>query len=325
MKGVTDCRVSTGLISHPKKLKLQRRLGKQAVWSLIALWSFAASNRPDGSLAGMTAEDIAIAADWDGDPDAFVGALLELHLVDGEAGQITIHDWAENNPWAAGSSKRSEDAKIAALIKHHGKDAARMLIASGSHAGRTAEVTESLAPRMPVASEAHAESANPQCPVSASVSDSESLPNPSGSGTPSAVSESREPSPANAVSPLQAERTVEEQQLLPSSPAAGRAAPARTVTLEELIADGLDRELAAEWLAHRKQKRAPLTPRAWSALKREAGGADYSPAQAVSKALAMGWQGFEASWLRRDRPSAQPRASAPDPYDVRIRMEDISV
>ncbi len=42
---------------------------------------------------------------------------------------------------------------------------------------------------------------------------------------PSAVSESREPSSANAVSPLQAERTVEEQQLLPSPPAAGRAAP----------------------------------------------------------------------------------------------------
>lgn len=41
---------------------------------------------------------------------------------------------------------------------------------------------------------------------------------------PSAVSESREPSSANAVSPLQAKRTVEEQQLLPSSPAAGRPA-----------------------------------------------------------------------------------------------------
>jgi len=203
MKGVTDCRVATGLISHPKKLKLQRRLGKQAVWSLIALWSFTAANRPDGSLAGMTAEDIAIAADWDGDSEQFVITLLELRFLDKQGDEIAVHDWADNNPWAAGSSKRSEDAKLAALIKHHGKDAARMLIASASHAVRTADVGETPAPRMQVASEAHAESANPQCPVSISVSnsdtDSEALPNPIPDSPPSALKVSEGLPSENAV------------------------------------------------------------------------------------------------------------------------------
>lgn len=130
MKGVTDCRVSTGLISHPKKLKLQRRLGKQAVWSLIALWSFTAANRSNGSLSGMTAEDIAIAADWDGDADLFVKTLVELELLDATEWNLCVHDWAENNPWAAGAVRRSEAAKFAALIKHRGREAARLIVAS---------------------------------------------------------------------------------------------------------------------------------------------------------------------------------------------------
>lgn len=207
MKGVTDCRVATGLISHPKKLKLQRRLGKQAVWSLIALWSFTASNRPDGSLAGMTAEDIAIAADWDGDAELLVTTLVEMRLLDQEGNGLRVHDWAENNPWAAGSSKRSEDAKLAALIKHHGRDAARMLVASASHADRTAEAGESPADRMPAASEDHTETENPQCPVSvsvsASVSDSvtasEAAPEPGIKCPPSAASEDKSASSENAV------------------------------------------------------------------------------------------------------------------------------
>lgn len=203
MKGVADCRVSTGLVSHPKKLKLQRRLGKPAVWSLIALWSFTASNKPDGSLAGMTSEDIAIAADWDGDADQFVNTLLELRFLDGDAGDLRVHDWSENNPWAAGATKRSEAARAAAMTKHHGASAQRMPDASEPHA----EFSEKAAERMPDACDAQAEMPNPQCPVSVSVSASvsnsvtasEALPFPDPKDLTSSASEKDLASSANAV------------------------------------------------------------------------------------------------------------------------------
>ena len=57
---------------HFKTRKLRRLLGADSVLSLLSLWSYAATNRTKGSLEGMSAHDIAIAADWDADSQAFV-------------------------------------------------------------------------------------------------------------------------------------------------------------------------------------------------------------------------------------------------------------
>lgn len=78
----------------------------------------------------------------------------------------------------------------------------------------------------------------------------------------------------------------------------------RALSLVDLVADGLTAEVAAEWLAHRRRKKAPLTPRAWSGIKAEAARAGWTAQAAVEKALARGWTGFEADWVRQSGPNA---------------------
>ncbi|MGG6341531.1 hypothetical protein ACQ5SB_20675 [Stenotrophomonas geniculata] len=120
----TDARLSTGLPGHPKTKKLVRRLGPAAGWSLVCLILWARANRPDGDLEGMTAEDIELAADWAGDNDAFVRELAAVGFLDGVEGDYQLHDWAEHQPWSAGSDLRSLKAKWNAVKRHHGESEA---------------------------------------------------------------------------------------------------------------------------------------------------------------------------------------------------------
>jgi hypothetical protein len=120
----TDARLSTGLPGHPKTKKLVRRLGPAAGWSLVCLILWARANRPDGDLEGMTAEDIELAADWAGDNDALVRELASVGFLDGSDGAYQLHDWAEHQPWSAGSDLRSLKAKWNAVKRHHGESEA---------------------------------------------------------------------------------------------------------------------------------------------------------------------------------------------------------
>ncbi|GAA0809686.1 hypothetical protein [Cupriavidus gilardii] len=74
------------------------------------------------------------------------------------------------------------------------------------------------------------------------------------------------------------------------------------LTVEDLVADGLTAETATDWLAFRKQKRAPLTQTAWNGLKAEAAKAGWSLEAVVTKCMARGWQGFEAAWVKDEKP-----------------------
>lgn len=117
----SDARLNTGLAGHHKTKKLMRRLGPAGPWGLVCLFLWAAANRTDGDLAGMSAEDIELAADWGGEPDALVTALREVGFLDGDDGDLKIHDWAEHNPWAAGAEDRAESSRWAALCKRYGR------------------------------------------------------------------------------------------------------------------------------------------------------------------------------------------------------------
>ncbi len=89
----------------------------------------------------------------------------------------------------------------------------------------------------------------------------------------------------------------------------GEARGARPLQVPDLVADGLTEQTSVEWLAHRKRKRAPLTPIAWNAIKAEAEKAGWPIEDAILKALARGWQGLEAEWLRKDGDSRRGRAA----------------
>jgi uncharacterized protein YdaU (DUF1376 family) len=64
-----------------------------------------------------------------------------------------------------------------------------------------------------------------------------------------------------------------------------------------LSAAGVPDELAVEWLDYRKAKRAPVTLAAVKEIQCEAGKAGLSLSDALRKAMARGWTGFEAEWV----------------------------
>jgi hypothetical protein len=60
----------------------------------------------------------------------------------------------------------------------------------------------------------------------------------------------------------------------------------------------------ADFLEHRKAKRAPVTQSAIDLIAKEAKKAGVSLEEALQTCCAMGWQGFKAEWYdRRCRPS----------------------
>lgn len=128
MANATDARISVALPGHPKTKKLARRLGDAGPLHCIYLFLWTAANRSDGDLSGMTDEDIELAINWNGEPDAFVAAMAAVGFLDGEESNRRIHDWGEHNGWAAGAKQRSDKSRWAALCKQYGRaEAGRMM------------------------------------------------------------------------------------------------------------------------------------------------------------------------------------------------------
>ena len=113
-----DIRVSLGFLDHPKTIKLERRLGWPGIKSLMRLWFFCAENRPEGDLSGMDAEEIEIAAKWNGKAGLFVSTLEELKWLDrrDETGFL-IHDWPDHEGYVIHSRARMEKARKAAEVR----------------------------------------------------------------------------------------------------------------------------------------------------------------------------------------------------------------
>ena len=113
----SDFRVSVDFFVHHKTKKLKKRLGSDGIVALLQLWSYAAQFRPDGSLYGMEEEDIELAVDWPGDEGVFVHTLKTIGFLDEDDDGLRLHDWQENNPWAATSESRSDASRLSRMAK----------------------------------------------------------------------------------------------------------------------------------------------------------------------------------------------------------------
>lgn len=114
----TDIRLLCTFPGHPKTVKLRRRLGAEGPLALIYLWAYCGEYRPDGRLTNMDAEDIAIAAQWEGEPEHLINELLALHFLDRDPeGVLLLHDWAQHNAYAAHAPQRSASAQRNARLK----------------------------------------------------------------------------------------------------------------------------------------------------------------------------------------------------------------
>lgn len=74
--------------------------------------------------------------------------------------------------------------------------------------------------------------------------------------------------------------------------------PVKRSDLEMLRLDGVDKQIAADWLRIRKAHRAPLTDTAWRSIKREAQIAGLSCDQVVRVMAENSWRSFKADWQR---------------------------
>lgn len=93
------------LQGHPKTRKAAVRLGvprPQVIGHLFCLWWWALDYAPDGDVTAFGADDLALAAEWGGDPELFVAALVECRYGEGAGllertadGRLLIHDWWE--------------------------------------------------------------------------------------------------------------------------------------------------------------------------------------------------------------------------------------
>lgn len=141
-----DFRISVDWRGHHKRKKVKRRLGAAGVLAIQDLWSFAAERKPDGILSGMTPEDIAIAVDYDGDPDELITTLVEVGLLEVVDGVYLLHDWTENQPWVAGEPKRKASAKAAADAKWEKRNAVGIKNDASRNAPRIEKQQNRIAP-----------------------------------------------------------------------------------------------------------------------------------------------------------------------------------
>ncbi len=136
-----DLRLDLGFYTNGKTKQLIRRLGDSAIVALQKLWIDAAINHQNGFLP-MDAEGIAATADWKGDAEEFVSALLRGLKPDGQGflevaeGGYKLHDWEQHQPYIFHAKERSETARIGGRVR-----AAQMALAKSKQTA-----SESLAP-----------------------------------------------------------------------------------------------------------------------------------------------------------------------------------
>jgi hypothetical protein len=111
-----DFRLQSDFLNHHKVRRLRARLGPDGVLAWLGLIGYAVTNKPDGRLAGLDAEDIAMVAGWDGE-QPFAAALLELRLLDRHGKTFRLHNWSERQPWVVASEKRRAKSRKAASVR----------------------------------------------------------------------------------------------------------------------------------------------------------------------------------------------------------------
>lgn len=115
-----DFRVYSSWRTHRKRKRLRRELGAEAVLAIEDLWSYAAAERTDGVLRGMSAQDIADEVDYDQDADILVSTLVGMSLLDvDDNGVFSLHNWETRQPWAFGEDARKRSARAAAEMRWH--------------------------------------------------------------------------------------------------------------------------------------------------------------------------------------------------------------
>lgn len=89
---------------------------------------------------------------------------------------------------------------------------------------------------------------------------------------------------------------------------------------ELLIALGVTSEVAKDFIAHRKAKKAPVTKTALTRITNEATKAGISLEDALREMCARGWQGFKAEWIKEKKTYSDVRQETYEGLTGRTRL-----
>lgn len=93
-------RYDVDLCNHFKTKKASRLLHTEVpcvIGHLICMWSWAMKMKvgADGDVSHIDRCDLAAEAQWKGDPDEFINALVDSGFLEADGDRLYIHDWAE--------------------------------------------------------------------------------------------------------------------------------------------------------------------------------------------------------------------------------------
>jgi len=86
------------VFGHRKTRKMARLLDMACVplsGHLSAIWCWALDKTTDGRIAEHSIADMEEAAEWDGEPGAFIAAMVASGYMDEENGFLILHDWTD--------------------------------------------------------------------------------------------------------------------------------------------------------------------------------------------------------------------------------------
>lgn len=135
--GRDDLRLALGMPRHLKTRALCKALGSDGFKALIFLWCYAGENHKDGDLSRLTDDEIEAAAEWPGEPGAFVAALRRIRWLD----EKRVHDWVKEQPYITQTDQRVAAARVG------GK--ARAASASRDSRGRLQRIAGAAGPANP--------------------------------------------------------------------------------------------------------------------------------------------------------------------------------
>jgi hypothetical protein len=92
--------VKLDALEHPKLFHLTSRLDVKrttTIGHLELLWAFTSKHAAQGDIGKWPDGAIARACDWEGDPEAFINALVDARFVDRHIEhRLVIHDWQDH-------------------------------------------------------------------------------------------------------------------------------------------------------------------------------------------------------------------------------------
>lgn len=109
----------------------------------------------------------------------------------------------------------------------------------------------------------------------------------------------------------------DKEKTKPKSQAAARPA---SLSVSDLIAEGVDEQVATDFLTVRRRKRAPLTELAMKGIRREADKAGWTVDAALKKCVERGWTAFEAGWVAGNQRSGVVPINKQEALEARNRQ-----